>query len=55
MRLCALNPGVSVDQVRAATGFLFPVAREIKRNDPPSAEELKTLREQVDPEKVFLS
>lgn len=36
-------------------GFRFPVARELGRNEPPSAEELKTLRERVDPGKVFLS
>ncbi len=54
MRLCALNPGVGVEQVRAATGFPFPVAREIQQNEPPTAEELKTLREQVDPGKIFL-
>lgn len=54
MRLASLNPGASVDDVRRATGFDFPAARELARDEPPTAEELRCLREDVDPRGVFL-
>jgi glutaconate CoA-transferase subunit B len=54
MRLMALNPGVTVEQVGKETGFAFPVAKRLLRNDDPTAEELATLREKIDPARVFL-
>ena len=50
MRICSLHPGVSLDQVREATGFdLLVPEGEIKVTDEPLAEELRILREVVDP------
>lgn len=54
MRLRALNPGVDVATVRERTGFALSVARPPRRNPAPTKEELRVLREQVDPGKVFL-
>jgi glutaconate CoA-transferase subunit B len=48
-RLRALNPGAEVDEVQANTGFELVIPNEIERNTPPSAEELRVLREVVDP------
>lgn len=45
MRLRALQPGVSVDDVRRATGFELLVADELDDLAPPSADELAVLRE----------
>jgi glutaconate CoA-transferase subunit B len=44
VRLRELQPGVSVEQVRAATGFDLPVADELGTVEPPTAEELGVLR-----------
>lgn len=54
LRLLALNPGISAGDVASATGFPFPSAPRLRRNPPPTSAELRTLREQVDPEKIFL-
>jgi glutaconate CoA-transferase subunit B len=50
MRLRSLNPGVSAEQVQEATGFevLVPDG-EIPETAPPTEQELRILREEVDP------
>ncbi|MQA11616.1 MAG: CoA-transferase [Pseudonocardiaceae bacterium] len=45
MRLRALQPGVTVDQVRAATGFELPVADSIEELPAPRPDELAILRD----------
>lgn len=41
--LVAVHPGVSVEQVRAATGWELKVAAELQVTEPPSAAELAAL------------
>ncbi|MEW2706351.1 CoA-transferase subunit beta [Streptomyces albidoflavus] len=54
LRLTAVHPGVTVDQVREATGWELAVADEVAVIEPPSAAELRLLREDVDPGRVYL-
>ena len=54
MRLHSLNPGVTVEQVRLNTGFELIVPKNAGRNAPPDAEELRILREEVDPERLYI-
>lgn len=49
LRLIALHPGVSVAQVQAKTGFPLGVAPNCAETVPPTAEELRLLREAIDP------
>ncbi|MGW1213076.1 CoA-transferase subunit beta [Streptomyces sp. NPDC002499] len=49
MRLAALHPGVTVEQVREATGFDLAVPDEIPATREPTAEELRLIREVIDP------
>ncbi len=49
MRILSLHPGVTLAQVRAATGFELGVREPLTATDPPTAEELRLLREEVDP------
>ena len=53
MKLLSLNPGVTVEQVIENTGFELLIADNITRNDPPTAEELKKLRENIDPDGLY--
>jgi glutaconate CoA-transferase subunit B len=53
MRLAAVHPGVTVDDVRASTGFEFPVAEPLRTTAPPTEDELRLLRE-LDPARQFL-
>jgi hypothetical protein len=49
MRLVSRHPGVTLEQVQAATGFslLIPVEDAITRL--PTDEELRLIREEIDP------
>jgi glutaconate CoA-transferase subunit B len=48
-RLRSVHPGVSVEEVVAATGFELVIPDRVPESEPPSAEELRVLREVVDP------
>ena len=49
MRLVSVHPGVSVDRLRRKTGFALEIAPELKETAPPDAEDLRLLREDIDP------
>ena len=49
MRLRSVHPGVTVEQVVEATGFPLVVPDEVPDSRVPSAEELRILREVLDP------
>jgi len=53
MRLDALHPGVTREQVREQTGFVLLEATEVPVTEPPAADELAMLRA-LDPERRFL-
>ncbi len=52
--LSSVNPGVDVAQVRAATGWPLKVADAVGDAEPPTAEELRLLREVLDPGRIYL-
>ncbi|SFS82146.1 CoA-transferase subunit beta [Saccharopolyspora flava] len=54
LRLVATHPGVTVEEVRAATGWDLRVDPEPATITPPTSDELRMLREDVDPERVYL-
>ena len=54
MRLIGLGPGVTVDEVRDNTGFEILVADKLEQLEPPKADELKLLREEIDPDRVVI-
>jgi len=54
MKLLAPHPGVTVEQVVAETGFELIIPDEVGSNEPPTAEELRILREEVDRQKLYI-
>ena len=54
MMLLKVQPGVAVKQVVQNTGFDLLLADRVEENEPPTAEELRILREEVDPERIYL-
>jgi glutaconate CoA-transferase, subunit B len=52
--LTALHPGATVDQARENTGWELKVADRLRTTPPPSAEELRILREDLDPQGIYL-
>lgn len=53
MRLVATHPGVTVEQVIANTGFELIIADNVGINKPPNENELRLLREEIDPHKLY--
>ncbi|MFD3944500.1 CoA-transferase subunit beta [Streptomyces sp. NPDC058579] len=49
MRLASLHPGVTVVQVRQATGFDLVIGDDVPYTREPTAEELRLIREVIDP------
>ena len=54
MRLEALAPDVTMQQVAESTGFDLPVADRLETVDPPTADELRVLREEIDPGHLYI-
>jgi len=54
MQLLALNPGVTLEQVIENTGFELIIPDRVDHNEPPTAEELRVLREEVDPNRLYI-
>jgi glutaconate CoA-transferase subunit B len=55
LMLTALHPGVTIEQVLENTGWPLKVAETCRRTEPPSAEELRILREELDPGRIYLA
>ncbi len=49
MRLTGCHPGVTVEQIQARTGFDLVIADDLRTTQPPSTEEVRLLREVIDP------
>jgi glutaconate CoA-transferase subunit B len=54
MMLLSTHPAVSVEQVRACTGFSLLIPRKVTVTAPPTAQELSILRKDIDPVGIVL-
>lgn len=54
MMLLATQPGVTVQQVLENTGFEIEVAEDLDQNQPPTSEELRILRDEVDKDRLYI-
>jgi glutaconate CoA-transferase subunit B len=52
--LTTLHPGITVDQVRANTGWELKTSSQMRVTQPPGEEELRILREELDPQGIYL-
>jgi glutaconate CoA-transferase subunit B len=55
MFLASLHPGVTVDDVRANCAWDMPIADGVVETPAPSSEELRLIREDLDPEGIYTS
>ena len=53
MRLDSLHPGATLDEVRATIAWDPKIAADLASTPPPTAEELRIVREELDPEGVY--
>ena len=49
MRLTSIHPAATLERIRAKTGFGFEVAPGCGPTEPPTPEEVRLLREEIDP------
>jgi glutaconate CoA-transferase subunit B len=49
MRLVSYHPGVSVEKIQSHTGFQLEIAADLHETQSPTEEELRLLREVIDP------
>ncbi|MBF8282950.1 MAG: catJ [Anaerolineales bacterium] len=54
LTLTALHPGQTVEQAKANTGWDLKIAASPRVTEPPTAEELRLLREELDPQGIYL-
>jgi glutaconate CoA-transferase subunit B len=54
MEVISLHPGVTMVQVQAATGFALGIREPVQQTAPPTLEEVRILREEVDPHRYLL-
>jgi len=54
MLLLATQPGISVQQVIDNTGFEMLIADPVEENPPPSSEELRILRDEIDKDRLYI-
>ena len=52
--LTALHPGTTVEEAMANTGWALKTASHLTITEPPQAEELRILREELDPQGIYL-
>ncbi len=54
MMLESLHPGATLEEVQAGIGWELPPCKSLCETEPPSAEELRILREELDPQRVYI-
>jgi glutaconate CoA-transferase, subunit B len=54
LALVALHPGKTIDQVQENTGWPVKVMDPLRTTDPPAEEELRILRQDLDPQGIYL-
>jgi len=54
LALVALHPGKTVKQVQENTGWPVKTAVSLRTTDPPAEEELRILRQDLDPQGIYL-
>jgi glutaconate CoA-transferase subunit B len=54
MEVLSLHPGVTLEKVRAHTGFALGVREPLTLTAPPTDQELQILRDEVDPHRYLL-
>ncbi|GAB4531542.1 MAG: CoA-transferase subunit beta [Anaerolineales bacterium] len=52
--LTALHPGKAIEEARANTGWALKCADQVRVTEPPNADELRILREELDPQGIYL-
>jgi glutaconate CoA-transferase subunit B len=50
----SIHPGVEREDVQEATGWDIEFANDVSETEPPTENELRLLREELDPDGIYL-
>ncbi len=54
LTLIALHPGATVEQAKENTGWELKIAAQLRITQPPTESELRILRQDLDPQRIYL-
>jgi len=54
LMILSVHPGVTLDEVRSTMGFAPLVPDPVTATEPPTAEQLRLIREEIDPERMYM-
>ncbi|MGE5124361.1 MAG: CoA-transferase subunit beta, partial [Acidobacteriaceae bacterium] len=54
MRLISIHPGITIDDVLGTMGFSPLIAEDILRTEPPTQEQVRIIREVIDPKRMYM-
>ena len=54
IKVKSIHPGVSINELRNSTGFELGDLDNLKTTKLPTIDELKIIREEIDPRKILL-
>jgi glutaconate CoA-transferase subunit B len=54
MVLVSLHPGITLEKVRENTGWDLKAAKDLTTTPPPTPAEIRIIREELDPQGLFL-
>lgn len=54
LQVSEVHPGVTLDEVRAATGWDIVVADDVRETERPSVEDVRLLRDEIDTVRLYL-
>lgn len=52
--LSALHPGCTIEQVQENTGWELKISQNLEQTEPPQQEELRILRQELDPQGIYI-
>jgi glutaconate CoA-transferase subunit B len=54
LMILSVHPGVTLDEVRSTMGFAPLVPDPVPATEPPTSEQLRLIREEIDPERMYM-
>ena len=54
MQVLSVHPGVKLEEVLAEMSFRPALPKQIPETEPPTAEQVRLIREQIDPHHILL-
>lgn len=54
MMVLSVHPGITLEEVRSTMGFAPRVTESVLATEPPTAEQLQLIREQIDPARMYM-